>query len=98
MAKRTLPGRLIVIEGPDGVGKSTVCRLLIDALTAQGTACELLSFPGKEPGSIGELVYRVHHDQKSLGVEKISPLARQALLILTSSTMFPKSTLLSDER
>lgn len=79
MAKRKLPGRLIVVEGPDGVGKSTVCRLLIEHLTSQAIACELLSFPGKDPGSIGELVYRVHHDQKSLGVETISPLARQAL-------------------
>jgi thymidylate kinase len=81
MAKRKLPGRLVVIEGPDGVGKSTICRLLLDNLSSQGIACELLSFPGKTAGSIGELVYRVHHDQKSLGVETLSPLARQALHI-----------------
>ena len=79
MAKRKLPGRLIVVEGPDGVGKSTICEQLRAVLRRDGVPCELLSFPGKESGSIGELVYRVHHDQKSLGVQTLSPLARQAL-------------------
>jgi thymidylate kinase len=79
MARRKLPGRLIVVEGPDGVGKSTICKQLRASLRRDGVPCELLSFPGKEPGSIGELVYRVHHDQKSLGVQTLSPLARQAL-------------------
>lgn len=79
MAKRKLPGRLVVIEGPDGVGKSTVCSGLVERLRNHGISSALLSFPGKEPGSIGELVYRVHHDQKSVGVEIISALAKQAL-------------------
>lgn len=81
MSKRKLTGHLVVVEGPDGVGKTTICQGLMHALRADDVRAELLSFPGKEPASLGELVYRVHHDQKAHGVEQISPLARQALHI-----------------
>ena len=37
------------------------------------------SFPGKQPGSLGELVYRVHHEQGPVRVADMSMLARQAL-------------------
>lgn len=39
-------GRLIVLEGYEGVGKTTQCRLLVEALNARG--CNVVSF--REPG------------------------------------------------
>ncbi len=69
-------GRLIVVEGPDGVGKTTICGRLASIL---GDDVLSLSFPGQRPGTIGDLVYKVHHDQKRCGLGEISPLAKQAL-------------------
>ena len=72
-------GHLIVFEGPDGVGKSTLSRAVRDALKDAGINCRLLSFPGKEEGTLGELVYKIHHDPASLGLNGLSAVARQAL-------------------
>lgn len=81
MARRSAPGHLVVIEGPDGVGKSTVCRALAARLLSDGHDLLHLSFPGTQPGSLGELIYRIHHDQGPVRVRDISALATQALHI-----------------
>ena len=73
-------GRLIVIEGPDGVGKSTVSAAVAEALRTS-RPCEHLSFPGREPGTLGDLVYRLHHDHGALGVRGINAAALQTLHI-----------------
>ena len=79
MGNRPIPGRLFVLEGPDGVGKTTLCRALAEQLQSRGHDLLQLSFPGKQPGSLGELVYRVHHEQGPIRVGDISMLAKQAL-------------------
>ena len=73
------PGRLIVLEGPDGVGKSTLAELLCGELSRLGRRCTLLRFPGKEPGSLGGLVYELHHNPELAGVQAVDPTALQAL-------------------
>jgi thymidylate kinase len=70
---------LIVFEGPDGVGKSTLAKMVTQALRKQGRHCRLMSFPGREDGTLGQLVYRLHHNAAALGVQTISETARQAL-------------------
>lgn len=79
MPRRRVPGRLLVLEGPDGVGKTTVCRALAEHLLSRGHDLLQLSFPGKQPGTVGELVYRVHHNEGPVRVGDISSLAKQAL-------------------
>lgn len=79
MVRRMLPGRLLVIEGPDGVGKSTLSGALADHLSKDGHEVLHLAFPGNIPGTLGELVYRVHHDEISPRIEGMSLLAKQAL-------------------
>ena len=79
MGSRSFRGRLFVLEGPDGVGKTTICGALAQQLQSRGHDLLLLSFPGKQPGSLGELVYRVHHDEGPLRIGDMSMLAKQAL-------------------
>lgn len=73
--------RLIVFEGPDGVGKTTLAEALVDELTRQGTRCEYFSFPGKDPGTLGRLVYDIHHNPKKFGVRDMNPTSKQVLHI-----------------
>ena len=63
---RPTRGKLIVFEGPDGVGKSTVSKQLATRLRDAGIRCEHRSFPGKEKGSLGRFVYDLHHRAISL--------------------------------
>ena len=74
-------GRLVVFEGPDGVGKTTLAEALVGELTCRGTRCEYFSFPGKDPGTLGRLVYEVHHDPKKFGIRDINPTSKQVLHI-----------------
>ena len=75
------PGKLIVFEGPDGVGKSTLSRALVGRLRELGLKCDHLSFPGREEGTIGHLVYDVHHNPASFGLTAITDASLQALHI-----------------
>jgi len=74
-------GTLIVLEGPDGVGKTTIGKLVAEELRQRGEDVLELSFPGKEPGSVGELVYEVHHDGGPVRAAEITRLSMQALHI-----------------
>lgn len=72
-------GSLIVFEGPDGVGKSTIAASVARALQSNGVAARLMSFPGREEGTLGKLVYGLHHDPEAYGLDDLTPTARQAL-------------------
>jgi thymidylate kinase len=74
-----ISGKLIVFEGPDGVGKSTMATGVAAMLTARGTPCELLAFPGREPGTLGLHVYQLHHEPQRFGVVSIPPTSLQLL-------------------
>ena len=81
MVKRSHQGELIVFEGPDGVGKSTLSQTLAKKLTEFNIPCEHLAFPGKEEGTIGCLVYDLHHNPAAFGLRKVTPASLQALHI-----------------
>jgi thymidylate kinase len=74
-------GQLIVIEGPDGVGKTTLGRRLLDCLKSEGFKCRYVSFPGQEPGTLGRLVYDIHHTPEQFRLGSIDRTARQVLHI-----------------
>ncbi|TRZ55160.1 MAG: hypothetical protein D4S02_18210 [Rhodocyclaceae bacterium] len=74
-------GALYVFEGPDGVGKSELAKRLAHAFIASSVDCELLAFPGHEPGTLGHLVYGLHHSPDRNGVQTLSATAMQAMHI-----------------
>ena len=74
-------GRLVVFEGPDGVGKSTLSEKLANELRNSGVSCEHFSFPGRDEGTLGKLVYEVHHNPASHSVSNIVEASRQLLHI-----------------
>ena len=74
-------GKLYVFEGADGVGKSELSARFAAMLNDKGTRAMLLSFPGKEAGTLGKLVYDLHHGAGAHGVATISAASLQLLHI-----------------
>jgi len=57
--------RLVVFEGVDGSGKTTLGQLLARYYASLAPALPLYqgAFPGSDPGTLGEWVYRLHHNR-----------------------------------
>ena len=72
-------GKLFVFEGPDGVGKSTLAEWFETHLQESGTKSRLLSFPGKESGTLGRHVYELHHDPSRFGIDVLTAGSLQLL-------------------
>jgi len=73
--------KLYVLEGPDGVGKSTLATQLQRHLRQNGCKSELFSFPGNEPGTVGNHIYGLYHNPNSFGVQRISTICQQLLMV-----------------
>jgi thymidylate kinase len=79
---RTNKGRLIIFEGVDAVGKTTLSEELCTYLISKKLPVRLCHFPGSEEGTLGELVYRIHHLHDSeFGITRIEPCSLQLLHI-----------------
>lgn len=72
-------GQLLVFEGVDGCGKTTLSAALTQFLRAAGFDCEWHSFPGNRPGTLGRHIYELHHQARSFGVQAITATGLQAL-------------------
>ena len=75
---------LIVFEGPDSVGKSTISTAFaarLRELQPGVVAVHHWSFPGRDIGTLGQLVYRLHHSPGELGVASLTPASLQLLHI-----------------
>lgn len=62
-------GGLVILEGPDGAGKTTAAAAVASELRRRGVASEAVAFPGNMPGSLGHLVYQIHHEPQAVGLE-----------------------------
>ncbi|HKI44418.1 MAG TPA: hypothetical protein VKA08_03695 [Balneolales bacterium] len=75
-------GRLIIFEGVDAVGKTTLSEELCTYLISKKIPVRLCHFPGSKKGTLGELVYRIHHLHDSeFGITRIEPCSLQLLHI-----------------
>jgi thymidylate kinase len=74
-------GKLFVFEGPDGSGKTTVSLTFAEHLRARRIECDHFAFPGRDAGTLGQLVHGLHHDPQSVGVESLTPTSLQLLHI-----------------
>lgn len=75
-------GRLIVFEGPDGVGKSTISNWLVNELTNLGIPSLYMAFPGRKEGTLGYHIYNLHHNPIEFGIcTGINPVSLQLLHI-----------------
>ena len=82
MTGQSEQGKLIVFEGYDGVGKSTLAKKLTARICEAGVSCKHLAFPGKKPSSLGRLVDDLHHNNvPGLCVRQINPTSLQVLHI-----------------
>lgn len=72
-------GKLIVFEGPDGVGKTTLAISLANELRRCGQPSKYFSFPGREKHSLGALVYKLHHKQSTYGIKCMDSASLQIL-------------------
>ena len=91
MDEPTERGKLIVLEGPDGVGKSTLAGALTDEIASLRIPCEHAAFPGNAEGTLGWLVNLVHHHPEAYGLERITANGLQALHIAAHLDMIESS-------
>jgi dTMP kinase len=77
----TKSSKLIVFEGIDGVGKSTLSLSVVDRLRGDGVNAKYFSFPGKEDQALGSLVYKIHHNVTSFGLDNMHAASLQLLHI-----------------
>jgi thymidylate kinase len=66
--------KLFVIEGPDGVGKSTIADRL-----SEKHGYRLASFPGNKEGTIGKLVRNIHEGKCNITTDTISQASLQLM-------------------
>src|SRR5689334_3820610 len=72
-------GRLIVLEGADGAGKSVLAKRVVEQLQRRGIDVEGYSFPGWKAGTLGRHIYELHQDPSRFGVQCITPDTLQLL-------------------
>jgi dTMP kinase len=74
-------GKLVVLEGANEVGKSTIASLVYTWLRERGAAAELVAFPGNKRGTLGRHIYELHHRARDFGIEVLNPTSLQILHI-----------------
>lgn len=76
----TTAGRLIVLEGPDAAGKSSLVEsVAVKLKEGNGAPVDVLSFPGRTSGTLGAHVYELHHDAQRFGITRLPAISLQLL-------------------
>src|SRR5579885_753088 len=74
-------GKLIVFEGVDAAGKSSLSKTFHQNVVAEGKQARLFAFPGNDPQTLGGLVYKIHHSPSAFGISRMTAASLQTLHI-----------------
>lgn len=88
-----MKSNLFVFEGPDGVGKTRLASQLHEHLNQHGRSSELLSFPGRDVGTLGKHIYQLYHNPQSFGIGDISVTSEQLLFTAAHADVIEKRIL-----
>ncbi len=92
MLKNKVSGRLIIFEGIDHVGKSTLISQVKNVYLGAGKKVRDFQFPGKEAGTLGKLIYDIHHGK--MNIKSITPLSLQMLHVAAHLDLLEQNILL----
>jgi len=81
-----MSGKLVVFDGQDGCGKSSICRAVASALTALDVPHQVLAFPSRD-SAVGGLIRDVFD-----GKAKVHPYAMMWLFVAEGVDMEPTIT------
>jgi thymidylate kinase len=70
---------VLVLEGPDDTGKTSAAAALEATLRREGHLVTRASLPGHAPGSLGQLVYEIHHGTDPLRIPRPQAASLQLL-------------------
>ncbi|SEO79725.1 Thymidylate kinase [Amphibacillus marinus] len=74
-------GTLYIFEGVDNVGKTTIIKKIKKRLENEYIPCSVYSFPGKQKRTLGQFVYKFHHDIKKYIDNDLNNISLQLLHI-----------------
>lgn len=91
---------IYVFEGIDNVGKTTIVQKLKKKICASMECdCVIVAFPGNESGTLGSLVYDIHHNQSKYFDTSLNETSLQLLHIASHIDLLQrKLSKLSTER
>ncbi|WP_348922534.1 nucleotide kinase domain-containing protein [Enterococcus rotai] len=84
-------GKIYIFEGIDNVGKSTVMEDVSKRLKQKDIDVSMYSFPGKDEGTLGSLVYDIHHKQEEYFDGELNPISLQLLHVSAHIELIKKS-------
>ena len=70
---------LIVFEGLDGVGKTTLAHALAEKLRESSITCEYVTFHDEKERTLGRIIPELYKNPDDFGLEGASPASIQAL-------------------
>lgn len=82
-----------VFEGPDEVGKTTIVSAVENKLREMGKNCIQLSFPGRDPETLGLQIYQIHHNPSAYNIRKMTALSLQILHVAAHADVVERKIL-----
>lgn len=73
-------GSLVVFEGADEVGKTSIVEGVAAYLRSTGEDVQTLAFPGRDSGTLGAHIYALHHRPADFGIY-VQPSAASSQLL-----------------
>ncbi|MCW9708847.1 dTMP kinase [Fodinibius salsisoli] len=70
---------LVVFEGPDNVGKTTISENVSKQLKKDNIPTQNVAFPGNQHGTLGRFIYELHHKHNYYNINHIPQISLRLL-------------------